>query len=59
MARLLNINAKACCSLEKKKLVRALRTCDYYSTSKEEQQKCYREAAKDSGRRSKECILLQ
>ncbi|MBF0469386.1 MAG: hypothetical protein HQK61_10965 [Desulfamplus sp.] len=48
--------AKACCSLEKKRLMNVLKSCDAYSESIE-RHLCYKKAAKESGRRSKACML--
>lgn len=53
----ININAKSCCSREKKRLVKALRSCDAYSKDGNERHLCYRSAAKESGSRSKSCML--
>jgi hypothetical protein len=47
-----------CCALEKKRMVKALRSCDYCSTNTEERSSCYKAVAKDSGLRSKTCILI-
>lgn len=49
--------AQQCCSLENKRLVEALRICDYCPTSYKDHRKCYGRAAKKSGSRSKKCIL--
>ena len=47
---------KACCTTEKKRLMDELRTCDYGTSSPEERHLCYREAARQSGRRARACI---
>ncbi|MCG8566147.1 MAG: hypothetical protein MI747_13800 [Desulfobacterales bacterium] len=47
---------KACCTKEKKRLMDELRVCDYGTTSPEERHLCYREAARQSGRRARTCI---
>jgi hypothetical protein len=57
MARLVSKDAKACCLLEKERLVEELRECDYGSSSPEDWHKCYQWAAKKSGHRSKECLI--
>jgi hypothetical protein len=57
MAKSISIQAKACCSLEKERLVEELRSCDYDTTSPEERHECYRFAAKKSGRRAKQCLI--
>jgi hypothetical protein len=49
--------AQQCCSIENKRLVEALRICDYCSTSYKDHRKCYSRAAKKSGSQSKKCIL--
>ncbi len=53
----ININAKSCCSQEKDRLMDVLRTCDYCTESMEERHYCYQQAAKQSGKRSRECIM--
>ncbi len=50
--------AAMCCAVEKKRMTNALRSCDYSSTSMEERSSCYKAVAKDSGLRSKTCILM-
>jgi hypothetical protein len=50
--------AAMCCALEKKRMSDALRYCDYGTTSSEERSACYKAVAKDSGLRSKTCILM-
>ena len=50
--------AAMCCALEKKRMTNALRSCDYCTTSMEERSECYQAVAKDSGLRSKTCILM-
>lgn len=47
----------ACCSMEKARLVEDLRCCDFNSTSLEQRHDCYRRAAKESGQRSKACMI--
>ncbi len=49
---------KACCTTEKKRLMDELRQCDYGTSSPEERHLCYREAARQSGRRAKSCIAV-
>ena len=46
-----------CIASEKRRLKSAIRSCDYCATSYEEHHRCYREAAKESGRRSKTCVF--
>ncbi len=57
MAKSVSIEARACCVLEKERLVEELRSCDYDTTSPEERHNCFRWAAKKSGQRSKECLI--
>ena len=58
MVESLEKKARACCRLEKDRLVEELRECDYETSSPEERHLCYRWAAKKSGRRSKECLIV-
>ncbi len=57
MAQSFSSAAKACCRIEKDRLVEELRECDYNTSSPEERHLCYRWAARKSGRRSKECLI--
>ena len=50
--------AAMCCALGKKRMTDALRSCDYCTTSQEERSACYKAVAKDSGLRSKTCIMM-
>ncbi len=50
--------AAMCSTLGKKRMTDALRSCDYCTTSIEEQSACYKAVAKDTGLRSKTCILM-
>lgn len=58
MKSYINKKAAMCCAVEKKRMMNALRSCDYSSTSMKERSSCYKEVAKDSGLRSKACILM-
>ena len=49
--------AAMCCALGKKRMTDALRSCDYCTDSLEERSACYKAVAKDSGLRSRTCIL--
>ncbi|MFO7713280.1 hypothetical protein [Desulfosarcina sp.] len=49
--------SRQCCSLEKDRLVEELRRCDSCSTNYEEFHRCYRDAARQSGQRSRVCIV--
>ena len=57
MADLLNIGARQCCTREKDRLVKELTECDFNAQSLEERHRCYRSAAKSSGRRSRKCLI--
>jgi hypothetical protein len=46
-----------CCSMEKKKLMKETEKCNFCSTSYEEFHACYRQAARESGKRSRSCII--
>ena len=50
------INARKCCAIEKKRLVKELRKCDLCSKSYAEFHLCYRDAALQSGRRARDCV---
>jgi len=50
-------SAGACCFSEKWRLVKELSTCGYCSTSFEEYKHCRQEASRESGERSKECMI--
>ena len=47
---------KECCFSEKKHLLKALRKCDFCTTSYEEFHQCYRDAARKSGHRARGCL---
>jgi hypothetical protein len=49
--------AARCCSMEKKRLMKELKKCDLCSDNYEEFHNCYRAAAKESGKRSRACII--
>ncbi len=50
--------AAMCCAMGKQRMMDALRSCDYCTTSMEERSSCYKEVAKESGLRTKTCILM-
>ena len=50
-------NASKCCSVEKKKLMTELEKCNFCSDDYEAFHDCYRKAARDSGERSRACII--
>lgn len=50
--------AAMCCAIGKKRMMDALRSCDYCTTSMEERSACYKAVAKDSGLRTKTCIQM-
>lgn len=49
--------ALKCCARERKNLVDQLRKCDWCSTSYESFAKCYQAAAKETGERSRACLM--
>jgi hypothetical protein len=51
--------AKQCCSQEHDRLVENLSSCDHYFKKPDDRHRCYRVAAKISGRQSKKCILSE
>nr|NJM03763.1 hypothetical protein [Desulfobacula sp.] len=50
--------AALCCALGKKRMEDALRSCDYCTTTLDERSECYQAVAKDTGLRTKTCILM-
>ncbi len=50
--------AAMCSAVGKKQMMDALRSCDYDTTSMAERSECYKAVAKDTGLRSKSCILM-
>lgn len=51
-----SINAQKCCVIEKKQLVKELKKCDLCSGNYAELHQCYRDAARQSGRRARDCV---
>jgi hypothetical protein len=49
--------AKKCCSKEHDRLMSNLSYCDIQFETPAERHRCYRVAAKRSGRRSKKCMI--
>ena len=49
--------ARQCCALEKENLVSQLQQCDWCSTSYEAHSQCYQAAAKETGERSRACMM--
>jgi hypothetical protein len=47
---------RECCFNERKHLLKALRKCDFCTTSYEEFHQCYRDAARKSGHRARGCL---
>ncbi len=45
-----------CCAVERRRLIKELRKCDYCSTSYEEYQECYSDTAAESGDKARGCI---
>ena len=52
----LSENQSTCCSMEKNRLMEELRRCDFCTTGYEELHGCYRDAARESGRRGRTCL---
>lgn len=50
--------AKMCDAAGKKRMRDALRACDLCSTNEEERSSCYKEVAKDTGLRTKTCMMM-
>ena len=46
-----------CCSMEKRKLMKELEKCNFCTSNYEEFHNCYRQAAGESGQRSRSCII--
>ena len=46
-----------CIKSEKQQLMEDVRRCDFCSTNMEEHRRCYEEAARESGWRSKSCFI--
>jgi len=53
----INEKAKSCCSRERVRLSGHLDSCDTRSGGPAARRRCYRIAAKDSGRRARKCII--
>jgi len=51
------VNARSCCSSERRNLVEAIRACDYCSTTYKRHLACYRKVAKNSGRNARDCMI--
>ena len=49
--------AAMCCAIGKDRMVESLRACDYCTTSMEERSACYKAVAKETGQRTKSCML--
>jgi len=57
MTNSISITARDCCLKEKKRLMETLNQCDIGATNVKERHKCYQSAARDSGSRSRRCII--
>ena len=53
----INAKAKRCCSREKARLSEHLGACDIRPGGPAARRRCYRIAAKESGRRARKCIV--
>ena len=49
--------ARNCCSMEKKRLMKALEKCHFCTDNYEEFHNCYRMAARESGERARLCMI--
>ena len=49
--------ARNCCTAERGRLVARLDACDTKSRTHAERRRCYRSAARASGRRARKCIV--
>ncbi len=49
--------ARNCCSVEKKRLMKALEKCHFCTDNYEEFHNCYRMAARESGERARSCMI--
>jgi hypothetical protein len=56
MMNAFKFKAKRCCSKEYERLVRKIGSCEIESNSSGERHDCYRQAAKVSGARAKQCM---
>lgn len=50
-------NDRNCCTMERKRLMKDIQKCDFCSTSWEDHHRCLSSAAKESGQRSKACMM--
>jgi len=57
MTNSISIKARDCCLKEKKRLMETLNQCDIGSNSVKDRHKCYQTAARESGIRSRQCII--
>ena len=46
-----------CLNAEKQQLIDDVRRCDFCSTDMEDHSRCYEDAARESGARSKSCFI--
>ena len=49
--------ARKCCSMEKKRLMKALEKCEFCADDYEAFHNCYRTAARESGERARSCMI--
>ena len=57
MERSESSNAAGCCFRERRRLVEAVSNCGYCCTSFEENERCRKEAVRESGERAKTCMM--
>ena len=48
--------AKRCCSMEHERVSRKIGACEMETNNSDQRHDCYRQAAKESGRRARECM---
>ena len=49
--------AARCCSIEKQRLSKEIKKCDFCSETYEDLHHCYRNAARTSGQRARSCVV--
>ena len=59
MANSVPIRARDCCSKEKKRLKKNLDRCDAWTSTAYARHRCYQSAARESGERSRQCVIEQ
>ena len=57
MSDSVSIHAKSCCSIEKNRISEDISDCFYCSSSYESFHRCLKESARESGKRSRRCLI--